>query len=74
MMKPSSDTVQKAYAKGCEDAAVFGNQAFDAMINNVDIVAKCRGVISKSWLQFTQAQFEDGMVTAKALSGCKIPN
>ena len=73
MTKPSSDTVQKAYANGFEDAENFGNQAFDAMINNVDVAAKSYGAISESWLQFIQAQIEDGMVAAKALSGCKTP-
>ena len=73
MTKTSSDATQKAYAKGFEDVADIGKQAFDAMINNADVAAKSYGVISESWLQFAQAQVEDGMVAAKALSGCKTP-
>jgi hypothetical protein len=73
MTKTSSDATQKVYAKGFEDAADMGKQAFDAMVNNADVAAKSYGAISESWLQFAQAQVEDCMVAAKALSGCKTP-
>lgn len=73
MTKTSSDETRKAYAKGFEDAADMGKQALDAMVINADLAAKSYGAVSESWLQFAQAQIEDGMVAAKALSGCKTP-
>ena len=73
MTKTSSDATQKVYAKGLEEAADMGKQAFDAMVNNADVAAKSYGAISESWLQFAQAQVDDCMVATKALSGCRTP-
>jgi phasin family protein len=68
--KTMQDGVEKMN-KGMEEAATFGQENFEALVESSRIAAKAAETLNAGLIAFSKKSYEDGLAAAKELTSCK---
>jgi len=68
--KTMQDSVEKV-TKGFEDAAGFGQENLDAVVESGRVAAKAAENINAGLVAYSKKSYEDGLAAMKELSTCK---